>query len=573
MTFEPQIARHLWHVLAECCQQVSSLWVTCNGAPTHMPLNFPRSAKEVYLSLVLQVIGIAFAICPDLHPPANSSAWQSAPCTLIHQGQFQCMVSGHLLHACVAAIFFPNAFTSAVCMIWTILFVGIWVSCSFEAIGVDMSHYNSFVNASEPSMRDFQLVANCLHRSNDSGLVMGGPMCWDGRHMTVRCTGYGHYGMDDFMNVIVRLVPATTFDHRLRQADVEWRNGTSFLMGSHIWPHNIQHTWPALNVPALGFDLKHIGMFGMIGIFKNRFGRFDSRLGILNRYNIDLVNALAQYYGLTIMPPNFNLRDHFKFWRRGEYQRGKMLCFEHVVVPNKGPSPKVHKQTPAFLSPGVMIQRRQPFLEHYYDQVRSKSTDPASLPPSFPRRPPWRVLVVNRSEQHGRRLLNEDELVAMIRSFDVPVTVADFAGKNLAQQFLEVAQAGVFLAPHGAGFVNALMLPPGSVAIEVYPIAERYGAGEWTRYLQLSGVKSIEYCWNNGYRCLLCQGSKPYPYNNSEVDVERLRPLVKAALDMVRGFNDSRWFVLQNTSDPLPDPPKRPRIRYVRRRANITQRQ
>ena len=97
-----------------------------------------------------------------------------------------------------------------------------------------------------------------------------------------------------------------------------------------------------------------------------------------------------------------------------------------------------------------------------------------------------------------------------------------------------MAQAGVFVAPHGATFVNALLLPPGAVAIEVYPIGQRYGAGEWAKYLQISGVRCLEYCYNGGKKCPLCQGSKPYPYDNAPVDLEQFRPLVRAALDMVR---------------------------------------
>ena len=92
----------------------------------------------------------------------------------------------------------------------------------------------------------------------------------------------------------------------------------------------------------------------------------------------------------------------------------------------------------------------------------------------------------------------------------------------------------MFVAPHGATLINALLLPPGAVAIEVYPLPERYGAGEWTRYLQMSGVRCLEYCYNGARPCPLCAGSKPYPYNNSVVDVEQFRPVVGAALDMIR---------------------------------------
>ena len=93
------------------------------------------------------------------------------------------------------------------------------------------------------------------------------------------------------------------------------------------------------------------------------------------------------------------------------------------MVPNKGPSPKYHTVTGAFMSPHVVTRHKQDFLERYYALMASNRNGAL---PAFPRRPPWRVLLANRREASGRRLTNEDELVQMIREFDVPVSVANF---------------------------------------------------------------------------------------------------------------------------------------------------
>ena len=124
----------------------------------------------------------------------------------------------------------------------------------------------------------------------------------------------------------------------------------------------------------------------------------------------------------------------------------------------------------------------------------------------------------------------------MIKSLGAPVEVATFERSSFARQFLALSQAGVVVAPHGANLVNALLLPPGAVAVEVYPLPIRYRYGEWAEYLQRSGTKCVEFCVNDknpDLPCNLSKRGKPYPYTNVAVDLDRLRPVVQAALDMV----------------------------------------
>ena len=52
-----------------------------------------------------------------------------------------------------------------------------------------------------------------------------------------------------------------------------------------------------------------------------------------------------------------------RYWRERFFRNSTILCFDRVVVPNKGPSPKFHTVTGAFLSPEVMTKYKVPFLE------------------------------------------------------------------------------------------------------------------------------------------------------------------------------------------------------------------
>ena len=50
----------------------------------------------------------------------------------------------------------------------------------------------------------------------------------------------------------------------------------------------------------------------------------------------------------------------------------KLLCFERLVLANKGPSPAYHGLTPAFTDPHVVAEHKQPFLEQYYAVARQQ---------------------------------------------------------------------------------------------------------------------------------------------------------------------------------------------------------
>jgi hypothetical protein len=396
---------------------------------------------------------------------------------------------------------------------------------------LNLTSFEEFYDTPATTLANFTLVSDCILRNDNVGLNVAPEMCWNGRQMYVRCPSRmkkGVYDLDDYEGFRTVLTPEKEYLQRIKDASsITWYNGTAFLMTSHLWPHNIQHIWPVLNVPALGLNLRHIGLFGFVHWGKR---------GGFHPYSVGLLKAIASTYNLTTFPPVLAQNQGPSWWRKASVNLRTLHCFERVVVPNKGPSPKFQIHTGAFMSRHVVTGIKQQFLERYYPIARQEVGDSSSFLKAYPRRPLWKVLIINRKQWYGRRLLNEAAMVQMIKSLGAPVEVATFERSSFARQFLALSQAGVVVAPHGANLVNALLLPPGAVAVEVYPLPIRYRYGEWAEYLQRSGTKCVEFCVNDknpDLPCNLSKRGKPYPYTNVAVDLDRLRPVVQAALDMV----------------------------------------
>lgn len=67
-----------------------------------------------------------------------------------------------------------------------------------------------------------------------------------------------------------------------------------------------------------------------------------------------------------------------------------------------------------------------------------------------------------------RKILNEDEL---IKSMPSPVLIesVDFSQMSVKEQIEKVQQFDVLIGMNGAGLVNALYLPRGSVTVQLVP--------------------------------------------------------------------------------------------------------
>jgi len=388
-----------------------------------------------------------------------------------------------------------------------------------------LPHLKAFRQLPPPTLARFSLDADCILRSEQFGLNVASNVCWDGRLLFLRCperTTNKSQDLDDFFNFLGTLLPAEDFDARLANRSVQWLNGTSFLMTSHLWPHNVQHAWPVLNVAALGLPLRRIGVY--------RDAHYGTS-GVQQPYCLGLIRAFADFLNVSVFPSRsfFNAG---RYW--DSFSPSRPLCFEQVVVPNKGPSPRFHTCTGAFMSPLVIQRQKQAFLEHFYAKARArvlaKNNGIGPWLPTFPKSPPRKALILNRRKD--RVMLNADAVVAMIEALGLPAGEVVMEGKSLDEQFLHMAQAGLLVSPHGANLINSLFMAPRSAAIEVFLLPLYYSC-EWAQYLQSSGVQCLQYCWNDGKDCPHAPPG-PYPRANASVDVDRLRRTVKLALRLMQ---------------------------------------
>eukprot|EP00668_Euglena_longa_P029801 GGOE01037174.1.p1 GENE.GGOE01037174.1~~GGOE01037174.1.p1 ORF type:complete len:415 (+),score=81.43 GGOE01037174.1:65-1309(+) len=402
------------------------------------------------------------------------------------------------------------------------------MQCFFGAQSIEgpLQHLKAFKQLLPPSMTGFTMDAQCVRRNEQFGLNVVDNVCWDGHQLFIRCSERSisaKYELDDFFNFQAHLLPAASYDARVANHTIKWLNGTAFMMTSHLWPHNAQHIWPALNVVAMGLPLRHIGVFGTL-----HYGNS----GAMHHYSMSLMNAMVDFFNLTFIPSP-DLSHAHAFW--SSFSQSTPLCFEQIVIANKGPSPRFGTCTGAFMSPLVVQRQKQKFLEHFYARARKRVTaqskGPSRWPLEFPKEPPRKVLLLNRRD--NRVMLNEDQVVTMIESMGVPVGKVQMEGKSLDEQFLHMSQAGILVSPHGANLINALLMPMRSVAVEVFLRPEIYKC-EWSQYLQSSGVPCLVYCWNNGNPCPPSAPAQPYPRTNGTVDVDRLKRTIKFALRLLK---------------------------------------
>ena len=106
-----------------------------------------------------------------------------------------------------------------------------------------------------------------------------------------------------------------------------------------------------------------------------------------------------------------------------------------------------------------------------------------------------------------------------------------------------MAQAGLFIAVHGAGVINAVLMPPGGVVVEIYPFAPlgchfrpailRAGAAHYVPWCGALGDCSAPPS-GDGATCELYSIAGPYPHAQVTIDVARLRnrlaPLIGGAV-------------------------------------------
>lgn len=94
-----------------------------------------------------------------------------------------------------------------------------------------------------------------------------------------------------------------------------------------------------------------------------------------------------------------------------------------------------------------------------------------------------RRIYVSRADSAGRRVVNEDALLAALRPLGfVPVALA---GMTVQAQAALFADAEMIVGPHGAGLTNAVFAPPGTGLLELFP--RSYGMA--TYYVLAMGAR------------------------------------------------------------------------------------
>ena len=103
-------------------------------------------------------------------------------------------------------------------------------------------------------------------------------------------------------------------------------------------------------------------------------------------------------------------------------------------------------------------------------------------------RRPYTCDSVNHT-QMNRQILNEDELLARLRTFpEVVVTRRDFACWPPREQVAAIAATDVLVAMHGAALTHALYLPDGAAVVEIQPMF-----GTWRLFEHLAHMRGLGY--------------------------------------------------------------------------------
>jgi tetratricopeptide (TPR) repeat protein len=78
---------------------------------------------------------------------------------------------------------------------------------------------------------------------------------------------------------------------------------------------------------------------------------------------------------------------------------------------------------------------------------------------------PTKKLYIRRNQASNRRLINEDELIDLLKKYDFEAV--NLESMTIKQQAELLAQAKVIISPHGSGLTNLVFCQPGTKVIEI----------------------------------------------------------------------------------------------------------
>jgi capsular polysaccharide biosynthesis protein len=130
-----------------------------------------------------------------------------------------------------------------------------------------------------------------------------------------------------------------------------------------------------------------------------------------------------------------------------------------------------------------------------------------------------RRLYVSRAKATSRRLVNEKEILALLRPLGFDVIHAE--DLPLARQAEYFAQAEVIVAPHGAGLTNIYFSSPGTKVVEIFFESPEFRTCYWS----LCEALNMDYIYT--------VGSAVENPDGPESDIRLSPPKLMKALQMV----------------------------------------
>lgn len=130
-----------------------------------------------------------------------------------------------------------------------------------------------------------------------------------------------------------------------------------------------------------------------------------------------------------------------------------------------------------------------------------------------------------------RKILNEEELLQSMPS-SVLLEAVDFSKMSVKEQIEKVQQFDVLIGMNGAGLVNALYLPKGSVAVQLVPYKAQLNVEEFANLLKARGPY-LE--WHNNHPELDRHINEDVFRNGADtiVDVKEFTDIIYRSLEML----------------------------------------
>jgi FkbM family methyltransferase len=288
----------------------------------------------------------------------------------------------------------------------------------------------------------------------------------------------------------------------------------------------------------------------------------DAAVEALAGQHLAVGGASGYYHWLTeILPRLVHCRRVFDLSSLPVLLRPPVGSYERPMLEALGISPKfsaspVLKLDSALLPTHLAHPKRQgrysPELVELVREFRDQFTKIPSR--AYPER-----IYVSRSDAASRRVVNEDEVMAVLGKLGFEKVV--LSGLPIEEQIGLFSKARVIVGPHGAGLTNLLFSAPGAKVVELY----REDFHQPTPFKNLAGLANVEHVM------VLCSAAGHDRSNDSDLRVDcrrlsaALASMLEAPVSVAALPANARASYAQNGEDLLIDMllGKRKGIKYV----------